>query len=241
MNRISFLTVVYNKDFDQLDQQLCTAEEFLLSPHTFYIILCDELQYIDELQSIVNKYPAHPCKIIHYLDLNGFTAPTTRTNGWSLQQALKLLVATHIETEYYAVLDAKNKFIELFDEDIFFKGEQARYTLDNFTSSTEWFQIMWKNSFALFGLNSADYVDQKILATPPYLMNTNIVCAMLEYFDTNAISITDNVGVILPADPKCADYYLYNAWIIKTKQIDQIVWSDELVASLPFDRTLRRH
>lgn len=111
--RITFVTVVFEPELLLWELQATSMARWLDPAIVERIVVLDNttngMRAAASAGFLMNYGPlADRVDVIRPSDLG----PTTPASGWRAQQALKLLVAERVETDWYVTLDAKTHFIE---------------------------------------------------------------------------------------------------------------------------------
>lgn len=248
---ISLLTVTCVKDFDLLDRQLASAVEFLPSDSMYYIILNDDIKYLPELTSMVSKHLINNM-IVHHSEFIELSVPLVDNckfgersyEGWVTQQVLKLTAAHIIQTPYYMILDSKDYFIQPTDPKVMIVDNKILSKKETFFHHwQETWDIFYKNSYSLLGLNPAECKHEVVQPHTPYIVNTQYVRDLINYFAEININLIDAVGLQNErTQGKCCEFYLYSAWLSKQNLISSsITWvEDDLPIRVEFDYRLRK-
>jgi|688.fasta_scaffold10239_9 hypothetical protein len=248
-SQVTGLTVTCKQDFYLIPRLLESIEKYSVTKFYHYIILNDDINYLERLQKIVSYYPL--VKIYHWEEIPRMVAPLRIDNrfgprhnydGWVSQIMLTLACANLIPTDYYLHLCSKDYFIESYDILAMIKDNRAMSRFDKFKNNVPDFDddvsylFYWINAYKFFDLNPWDYIDRTLRPETPAILITKLVNDMLEYLDKTDVSILDLVGYNLtqsyrpdPGTGKTIEYYLYSAWLAKTNNLDLLsdTWSDD--------------
>ncbi len=110
--KYSFVTVVYEVEFDLLALQARSMQRYCPEKMIDSIVVIDNSLHPlprDKKLRLIAEYGRF-AKFVRILRAEEI-ARIPETKGWTAQQILKLMVATHVETERYVILDAKNHFV----------------------------------------------------------------------------------------------------------------------------------
>lgn len=240
VNSLSFLTVTYWNDFDLLDQQIKSMDQYFTTRSTHYIVLNDDIKHLDELTTIVAQYKQHNYRIIHcdeiYASYN-YSSPSNQT-GWVNQQALKLLAYTFIDTEFYCVLDSKNALISNMDKSTFVKNGQPVMVHEHECNINGEFSKYYTNAYAFLKVDQNDAT--LIQSLTPSVLKRKWVKELLEHIKSKGLTLF-NLIIDDNSLPYMVEFYLYSAWIEKHKLTDQIIWyPDSSWVDIERSKNLRR-
>ena len=134
------------------------------------------------------------------------------TRGWISQQALKLLVAKRVETDFYLILDAKNHLInELCIDDLFFDGKAIAYGAGHFN--------MWGACLGACErlLNMEPIKQRFILPATPYLMSSDAVAFLEKH-----LLESENIGLTeaIINNENVTEFLLYFCYLVKSKKLE---------------------
>jgi hypothetical protein len=219
---LSLVTVTFWNDFDLLDRQLTSIDEFLTPGYAHNIILNDSIKHLAELNDILSQHTKHNYNVYHCEQIPGFINHKT---GWFNQQICKLIVANVIASKYYLILDSKNYVVKSFDPTTWIKDEKiTMLKLEPLGDFVEWF----KESCRLFDLEVDN--NSAMNAVTPFIMKTQYVQDLLSYLQSRDLKLTDVIGNHTDSKFKCVEFYLYNLWLIYTNKIDkEIAWVNSIL------------
>lgn len=134
------------------------------------------------------------------------------SHGWRDQQIIKLLVARHLQSDFYLLLDAKNHFVHPALVTDFFVGDQPRTFMR--PTLVEWLQPA-RASLSAFGVEDETAVQETPPSVTPYMMITGEVVHMVERLESQYdTSLADAFKHKLP--PEATEFLLY--WAHFTSQ-----------------------
>lgn len=128
----------------------------------------------------------HKIEIVDRMAISDFeiTDPLRRkiAPGYMLQMIYKLLIARHVTTPEYMILDAKTFFVrDITDDDVYHNGK-LRTSLAN-----AWEPDFWYPAFITaldeFDVNTEENRQSWVLNQTPYLIHTHIVRELLDHID----------------------------------------------------------
>ena len=114
------------------------------------------------------------------------------TRGWRSQQWVKLAIAKIIKTPWYVIVDSDQKMwpdqpVGLTDWYQDFRAYYKPVSLTELTTRNPVFAEYYTNSAKFWNINIDKYVDNLLSETPPVIMHTESVQAMLSYCDKSLI------------------------------------------------------
>ena len=201
-DQLTFMVVTYNKDFDMLDRLVGSIVEHFSTTYPLLVILNDSAEYLEELDSILKKYPLtysirHDFEELHRpIEPDCHFGTRGTDDGWIVQQMLTLLAARAVETTYYLHLCSKDMFVDKFElEDIVVQGK-TRVLQETFNHTQKWmFETFYQNSCKLFDLDPAQHRNQYIRCETPMLVKTQRVREMLDSVESMGYHIIDVIGI----------------------------------------------
>lgn len=238
---LSLFTTTYERDFDLLERLLTSIEQHLQTEYRHYIILNDDISFMPELTSILDKFPNNFI-VIHHEEFNELHVPEvenckfgsrTHHEGWFRQIILTLLAATKITTPYYLHLCSKDSFVDKFIIDNLIQENKFLAQRENFTYHStvdKEFDEYFINAYKLFNIDPEQYRGKTIRPSTPAILKTQQVNDMLSYLNNIDLHLIDVIGGNAEwcrGQNKTIEYYLYSAWLAKNNLIDDtIAWSN---------------
>lgn len=211
-NRLDIVTIVFQQEIFLLKLQAISIQKCFqpqdinrifivvneLAPEVTYSALSNEvLPEYGDLISKIEIIPAHR-----------LMRPHVAASGWITQQALKLLAARIVSTDFYMVLDAKNHFVQPVSLGTFLdtKSGKARSNRIRKHGSLD---TALEGSLEYFGVSRGDY---SLPATTPFLLKTVIVRQMIEFIeDREGIHFDD---FMVKQKNSITEFFLYNAYLM---------------------------
>jgi hypothetical protein len=239
--KLSLFTTTYERDFDLLERLLISIEKYHHTEYKHYIILNDDIKFMPELISILDKF-SNKFIVIHYEEFQEMHVPEvenckfgnrTHHGGWFRQIVLTLLAATKITTPYYLHLCSKDQFINKFNIDNLIQENKFLAQKEEFSQQCPVdidFNVYFANAYKLFDLDPEQYREKTIRPSTPAILNTQQVNDMLTYLNNNSLHLIDVIGgnaEWCKSYNKTVEYYLYSAWLAKNNLLDSsIIWSN---------------
>jgi Family of unknown function (DUF6492) len=154
----------------------------------------------------------------HFADLVKFvpaatiaTIPAT-ASGWFSQQVLKLMVATIVQTKRYLILDAKNHFISPLTADIIeAKGKPRSFVYSYHTHPLRHYLESILDFYAL----PRQHVERFLPTTPPFYVDTKLVCAVIEDFKQRTKNPSFETAFL---QSKFTEFFMIGSYILSTQR-----------------------
>ena len=114
MTRTTLVTITCSRDQAMQKLQSYTIDKFVQGLCNHIIIVEDNKIPLNEWQTeLAPFYNKHQLMLMNtLLDDESYKNDSIRKNGWHRSALLKLLVAEHVNTEKYLLLDSKNFFVK---------------------------------------------------------------------------------------------------------------------------------
>lgn len=129
--------------------------------------------------------------------------------GWQSQQLLKLRAADLVTTDRYAVLDAKNHFVEPLRGD-FFEAPDGRARVNVYSYEAHPLRPALERVLDYLGLDPADHVGRFTATVTPFVLDTGIVRAMMRDIECRSGRSFEQEFVARDL----TEFFLYAGWII---------------------------
>ncbi len=183
--RFDIVTVCFSGDLALLKLQARSLRLFF-DPHSIGRIVViendsDPESFIAQFRSEVLPQYGELAERVACLPRSSLLADTFGATGWRVQQALKLMVAGHLQQTSYLVLDAKNHFLRHVGWNTFIDsgGRFASSLCSHAGSMATYLQ----HSLGYFGVASTNAAQRAMPATTPYLLDVSIVRYLLDYVE----------------------------------------------------------
>lgn len=217
---------------EQVGRTLCIWNDPLPMPEEFRGELSKELR-------------GRPFELIDAVEL-GVDKDATAEDGWTTQQALKLLAARLVHTDNYLVLDAKNHFIRPISlREFISEDRRGLFSLVDLTSS-ESFQYCLR----YFGVSTKRTENFGVLNVTPFLLSTQIVEDLIkELQEREGMSLAE---VFLKHKNKLSEFLVYQVYVLSkggtlseiysdlTTIRDEPLWVSTVEDSVSFDSWIMR-
>jgi len=198
-NNIDLVTVTCARDFGIQQLQSYSIDLMITKPCNHYVVIEDSEISQESWQAMLSPYyTRHNLYIISgrsLLSSDYYSNDSVNRNGWHRSVVLKLLVAEHIQSEKYLIIDSKNFFVcqQSLDDWPLEDGNGMTVDCDCFR---------WHVVKEFCTNNLIDFPEKVYMAVTPFVVDTNIVKKIIK-FD------------ILPLffDKKnwwCSEFFLYS-------------------------------
>ena len=138
-------------------------------------------------------------------------ARISETDGYTAQQILKLMVATHVQTERYVVLDAKNHFVfSLTPEFLEAPDGRARIHVHGYKGHLMSSHLV--NTLSYLGIYSDDCLNTFTICGTPFVMYTDIVRKLIHDISEKEHARFETVFV----RNKLTEFFLYTGYIMRS-------------------------
>jgi hypothetical protein len=251
-NKLSFLTVTYERDFDLLERLLKSIVKHCGTEYIHYIILNDDIIHLPELTSILAKFPNNFI-VKHYLEFPEMHMPLVENcnfgdrceSGWSKQIMLTLIASAIVESQYFLHLCSKDVVFNPIDVNKIIRDDKmvAIREYDNIDKAhfAELFDEFFVNAYKLFELDPEQYRKLAIRPVTPAIIKTKQIQDMLHYLNERNLYIIDIIGINAEVGwyngyNKTCEYYLYSAWLAKNNLInDTLEWIEDIQSPIIFN------
>lgn len=180
MNRYTFVTVAHSVDLPLLKLQARSLNRYLDRSFVREVIVVDNSTNGNELsrEQLLPQYGNLPVRIIRAAEIT--TMPPMA--GWFSQQILKLMVARHVRTQYYVILDAKNHLIEPVNRSTFeAKDGRLRTGCHSYAKHTLR-RYLWA-ACRYFSVPQEKVIHRFLPTTPPFTIITRLAKKMIDYVE----------------------------------------------------------
>jgi Family of unknown function (DUF6492) len=210
--KYSLVTVVYELEFDLLALQARSVQRYCPENMIGSIIVIDNflhpLPRNKKLRLIAEYGPL--AKFVRILRAEEI-ARIPETKGWTAQQILKLMVATHVETERYVILDAKNHFVfSLTPEFLEAPDGRARINVYGYESHALCGHLV--NVLSYLGIYSDDCLKRFTTSATPFVMYTDIVRKLVHDISEKEHAQFETVFV----RNRLTEFFLYTGYIMQS-------------------------
>jgi hypothetical protein len=209
----SFVTVVFDDELPLLGLQARSMRIFLpLAMVEEIVVVANERSplLLERLRHMLPEYGVL-AERVRILTLEDFP-PIPKTSGWVSQQVLKLLVATHVRTPRYVVLDPKTHLIAT-PEESFFTHSDGRPKIIGCGYENHTLVPYLKRSLSYFDLRLDEYIQLFATSVAPFVIITDIACELI-----NVVGSTPGLSFAeVFIEERVSEFFLYAAWIAKTR------------------------
>jgi hypothetical protein len=209
--KYTLVTVVFEDELPLLQLQAASLRKFIAASMVETIVLIansHDARFVRRLRECVQWY-GHLAPLVVILDLNDFPR-LPRTVGWFSQQLLKLLVARHVRTERYVVLDPKTHLIAPLT-DAFLEHRDGRANMMDYPYTTHTLRPYLERTLRYLHLDPDQYVQKFPFSAPPFIIYTDVANDLIK-------SISQASGRTFEEEfinQKLTEFFLYSAWVVK--------------------------
>jgi hypothetical protein len=217
--RLTFVSVVFEAEYSLLRLQARSMAAFLVRDLVAEIVVIDN--------SARGMPPATAAALLgEYGDLS----PRVRvlrprdicrfpgTTGWRSQQILKICTASHLTTERYVVLDAKNHFVSTVPPE-FFEAPDGRPRAQAHSYEQHPHRPALEQALQYLGLDPADHVGRFTATVTPFVLDVGIVTSLIHGIERR--SRRDFAREFIAND--VTEFLLYGAWIVASgRSLDDV-------------------
>ena len=210
--RYSLVTVVYEPEFDLLALQARSIQCFCPENMIDSIIVIDNSFRPlprDKKLRLIAEYGSF-AKFVRILRAEEI-AGIPETKGWTAQQILKLMVAAHVQTERYVVLDAKNHFVRSLTPE-FLEAPDGRARINVYSYENHPLRGHLVSVLSYLGIYSDDYLRRFTTCATPFVMYTDIVRRLVHDIGEKDHARFETVFV----RNQLTEFFLYTGYIIKS-------------------------
>ena len=214
----SIVTVAHATDLPLLKLQARSLNHYLARDFVREIIVVDNSTGTSiNRAELLSQYKL-PVRIIDAKDI----APVQHANGWLTQQVHKLLIARHVRTKNYILLDAKNHLVAPVSRATF-QHADGRLRTGMYGYRHHPLQQRILRSCRFFGVDPAKVLHLFLPTITPFSMPTVVVRRLLREVERSgpfaqtflAAGVTEfsMLGTyVLSTGHKLEDYYVNDAW-----------------------------
>jgi hypothetical protein len=210
--KYSFVTVVYEVDFDLLALQARSMQRYCPEKMIDSIVVIDNSLHPlprDKKLRLITEYGRF-AKFVRILRAEEI-ARIPETNGWTAQQILKLMVATHVQTERYVVLDAKNHFVFNLTPE-FLEAPDGRVRIDVHSYKGHLMCDHLVNALSYLGVYSDDCLNTFTTTGTPFVMYTDIARRLIHDISEKEHAQFETVFV----RNRLTEFFLYTGYIMQS-------------------------
>lgn len=126
---------------------------------------------------ILPEYGPHADRV-DLMDYRSVTGKPYKKTGWRSQQALKLMMARHVEADQYLILDSKNHFIRPVDQSCFMAPDGRLRT--HVYPVIAVFEAYFEAACAYFGVQYSEARPTIMPTSPPFMVARGHACALID-------------------------------------------------------------
>jgi Family of unknown function (DUF6492) len=210
--KYSFVTVVYEVECDLLALQARSMQRYCPEKMIDSIVVIDNSLHPlprDKKLRLIAEYGRF-AKFVRILRAEEI-ARIPETNSYTAQQILKLMVATHVQTERYVVLDAKNHFVFSLTPE-FLEAPDGRARIHVHSYKNHLMRGCLVNVLSYLGIYSDDCLNTFTICGTPFVMYTDIVRKLIHDISENEHARFETVFV----RNKLTEFFLYTGYIMQS-------------------------
>lgn len=237
--RYTFVTVAYLPDLPFLKLQARSLNRYLDHRMVDRVIVVDNTSGSGALpqDELLPQFGSLPVTIIRGGDLSPLLP---RTWGWMSQQIYKLLIARHISTERYVVLDAKNHLILPFRAEMI-EAPDGRIRTGHHDYSRHPLLRYLVQCCSYQNVNVKRIMDYFLPTTPPFTFKTSIVRQLVADVEKREKARFADVFFT----KKLTEFFLYGAYIVAkegnvNRHYDMDIWLGEALWEHYSNAAMRR-
>lgn len=200
----SIVIVTFNKDFEKVKVCLSSIQQHLLDRTTpVFIILNDNIGYVEELTNIVNRFHLNTT-VLHCQQV----AQWDNDFDWWSQQYFKLAAADIVSTPWYLVIDSDDVITKDITIDQLFNGDKAKCLIEDYihilNSSNPELKGQLQQAYNLCNLTHTPKFTMGNLT--PFMLNTKIVKRLAHEIPLQCFNVKHPQLLTL-------EFYLYYAYL----------------------------
>jgi hypothetical protein len=213
-NKYTFVTVVFEDDYPLLNLQARSMYKYCPKEIVDSVIIIDNSEralppYCKKRVLAAYGDLATVVKFVSARDISELPQPDS-AYGWRTQQVLKLLVSRQILTSRYIILDAKNHLVYPLRRN-FLESPDGRARIIVYPYETNHpLRRDLERVLSFLGLDPAMYVRNFTTCAPPFVMYTNVVRELIEYFSIRETCSFENLFI----RNKLTEFFLYTGYIL---------------------------
>lgn len=150
--------------------------------------------------------------LVRFLPASAIVSMPQGIAGWFSQQALKLKVAEVVRSDRFLILDAKNHFVFPFGRENIERNGKPRIYTHGYTKHP--LRRYLEPILRYFGLPVDEHVQRFLPTTPPFVMDTNIVCEMIQHLSLREGKRFEEAFFRSPTT--FTEFFLYGAYLLAT-------------------------
>lgn len=133
-------------------------------------------------------------------------------DGWWKQQLLKLVIARHVETDTYLVLDGKTLLVrDLSPPDLYAADGKPKMAISGYEGHPlQWF---FDKAIAYFSLEREKWVSRFVETAPPFMIDTVICRELMAHVEAREGKPFENAFIATGI----TEFFLYGAYIATTR------------------------
>ena len=209
---LTFVTVVFEEEYLLLQLQ-ARSMRLYLSP-----IMIDEIIIIDNSRrsmpqafkdKLLVAYGQLAPLVTILLSKDICTIPNTK--GWVSQQILKLMIAEHIDSEWYVALDSKNHFVKSPDKD-FFLSLEGRARVSAYSYEAHPLRSKLERILTYLDLDPAPWISKFTATITPFVFNREIVLETIAEVELKS----NNSFAEEFVKSNLTEFFLYSSYILRS-------------------------
>jgi hypothetical protein len=215
--KYTFVTVVFEDDYPLLSLQARSMGRYCPSCLIDSIIIIDNsnralsLRWKSRLLIGYGRL-ANFVKFVNACEIARIPPSSSGLIGWWSQQVLKLMVSRIIDSSRYIVLDAKSHLVYTLQRD-FLESSDGRACIPLYAYDRDHpLRPDLERVFAYLGLDLESHVHNFTPCTPPFIMYTNIVQALIDHFTTQEGKPFEHILI----QNELPEFFLYTGYIIQS-------------------------
>jgi hypothetical protein len=209
--KYTLVTVVFEDELPLLQLQAASLRRFAPSPMLEKIVVVansHDARFVQRLRGCVQWY-GDSAPLVTILDLSDFPQ-LPKTVGWFSQQLLKLLVARHVRTERYVVLDPKTHLIAPLT-DAFLEHGDGRANMMDYPYTTHTLRPYLERTLRYLHLEPDQYIQKFPSSAPPFIMYTDVTNDLIDSIGRCSGRPFEEEFI----SQKLTEFFLYSAWVVK--------------------------
>lgn len=225
----TFVTVVFGGDVELMNLQARSMDRYCPEWLVHEIILIDNFTtekpkgWLERLKSDYGKLWSK----VRIIEASKIT-PTKGVYGWWTQQALKLAVASHVKTDRYVLLDAKNHLVCPLTRD-FLETSTGKTKINGRPYNDHPLHIHLVACCKYVGLDAASAEKWFVRTTTPFTIVTSEARSLVSSLETR--EKTNLVAALTRHN--LTEFFIYAATLQKQGRFDQFYdWSQAMIADL---------
>lgn len=153
--------------------------------------------------------------------------------GWWTQQVLKLLIARHVTTERYLILDAKSHLVERLDRD-FLEAPDGRATVNFYSYLDHPLKCSLINALSYFSLAFPE-CGRFSATVPPFTMFTSQVLKLVEFIERERGQFAKEM-----IDNNLTEFFLYGAWLKLNGLFEDLYYDHQKFCPIVWEQNAHR-